>query len=284
MDKVRVLVVDDSPFSQRLIKDALASSHYEVCSFAGTGSEGMAQYRELRPAVVTMDLTLPDMDGLECCREILTIDPNAKVVVVSAMKDEAIITKGTAIGVKAFFQKPVKSDELLAGLHDILDAEDNNNADKDQYLKHFITAFKQNIIDMTGMDASDMTQIAGHKLESHGLAVIIGITGSRQGRFVLDVSMSVAEELSKKLLGTDTVTNEDVFNSIAELANIIAGHSVSQINNLLRDKEFELRLTPPSILIGESVAIINPKMASNTVTTQTIIGSLYMNVGFVGGK
>lgn len=284
MDKIRVLIVDDSPFSQRLIKDALADSKYEVCGCAGTGEDGISQYRTLRPVVVTMDLTLPDMDGLECCREILTIDPATKIVIVSAMKDEAIITRGTAIGVKAFFQKPVKSEELLAGLHHIIDAQQEEDADKQYFMEYFIAALKKNIADMTGMDIFAVKHSAGHKLISHGLAVIIGITGSQQGRFMLDVSMTVAKEFTKKLLGTESVSDEDVFNSIAEFANIIAGHSVSQINNLLRNQEFEIRLTPPSVLIGETIAIINPKMVSNTITAQMAIGSLYMNVGFVGGK
>jgi len=284
MNKIRVLIVDDSPFSQRLIKDALANSKYEVCGCAGTGGDGINQYRTLRPDVVTMDLTLPDMDGLECCREILTINPAIKIVVVSAMKDEAIITRGTAIGVKAFFQKPVKSEDLLSGLHNIIDAQQEGAADKEHFLEYFIAALKKNIVDMTGMDIIAMNHSAGPKSISHGLAVIIGITGSKQGRIMLDVSMSVAKEFANKLLGTDSVSDEDVINSIAEFANIIAGHSISQINNLLRDQEFEIRLTPPSILIGESVAVINPKMASNTITAQMDIGSLYMNVGFVGGK
>lgn len=284
MDKIRVLIVDDSPFSQRLIKDALADSKYEVCGCAGTGEDGISQYRTLRPEVVTMDLTLPDMDGLECCREILTIDPATKIVIVSAMKDEAIITRGTAIGVKAFFQKPVKSEELLAGLHHIIDAQQDEDVEKQYFMEYFIAALKKNIADMTGMDIFAVKHSAGHKLISHGLAVIIGITGSQQGRFMLDVSMTVAKEFAKKLLATESVSDEDVFNSIAEFANIIAGHSVSQINNLLRDQEFEIRLTPPSVLIGETIAIINPKMVSNTITAQMVIGSLYMNVGFVGGK
>ncbi|MDF2633532.1 MAG: response regulator receiver protein [Pelosinus sp.] len=284
MDKIRVLIVDDSPFSQKLLKDALAKSKYEVCGCAGTGSDGIRQYRELHPDLVTMDLTLPDMDGLECCHEILTIAPDTKIVIVSAMKDEAIINRGTAIGVKAFFQKPVKSEDLLAGLDHIIAAQQGDEADQQHFLEYFIAAFQKNIMDMTGISILSMDNSTSQALTSHGLAVIVGITGSQQGRIMLDLSMDVAKIFTKKLLGTDAVSEEDIFNSISEFTNIIAGHSVSQINNLLKDREYEIRLTPPSILIGESITIINPKMTSNTVIAQTVIGSLYMNVGFVGGK
>ncbi len=283
MNKIRVLIVDDSPFSQRLIKDALKESKYEVCGCAGTGNDGIRQYRELQPDLVTMDLTLPDMDGLECCRELLTIDPAVKIVVVSAMKDEAIINRGTAIGVKAFFQKPVKSEELLHGIERIIVLQGNEPGPQ-HFLEYFIAAFTRNIIDMTGIDVISIDQSTMQPVVSHGLGVIIGITGSQQGRIMLDVSMEVAQEFTKRLLRTDEVADEDVFNSIAEFTNIIAGHSISEINNELKAKEFEIRLTPPSIIIGESIAIINPKMTSNTVTAKTSIGSLHMNVGFVGGK
>ncbi|AJQ25391.1 response regulator [Pelosinus fermentans] len=283
MIKIRVLIVDDSPFSQRLIKDALKESKYEVCGCAGTGSDGIRQYRELQPDLVTMDLTLPDMDGLECCRELLTIDPAGKIVVVSAMKDEAIINRGTAIGVKAFFQKPVKSEALLLGFEQII-SQQGNEAGQQHFLEYFIAAFTKNIKDMTGMDVLSVDHSKIQTVVSHGLGVIIGITGSQQGRIMLDVSMDVAQEFTKKLLGTDVVADEDIFNSISEFTNIIAGHSISEINNVLKAKEFEIRLTPPSIIIGESIAIINPKMTSNTVTAKTAIGPLHMNVGFVGGK
>ncbi len=283
MNKIRVLIVDDSPFSQRLIKDALKESKYEVCGCAGTGNDGIRQYRELQPDLVTMDLTLPDMDGLECCRELLTIDPAGKIVVVSAMKDEAIINRGTAIGVKAFFQKPVKSEELLLGIEQII-MQQGNEAGQQHFLEYFTAAFTKNITDMTGMDVISIEHSTIQPVVSHGLGVIIGITGSQQGRIMLDVSMDVAQEFTKKLLRTDAAADEDVFNSISEFTNIIAGHSISEINNVLKAKEFEIRLTPPSIIIGESIAIINPKMTSNTVTAKTAIGSLHMNVGFVGGK
>lgn len=284
MDKIRVLIVDDSPFSQRLIKDALKHSRYKVCGCAGTGSDGISQYRELKPDLVTMDLTLPDMDGLECCREILTIHPNTKIVVISAMKDEAMINRGTAIGVKAFIQKPVRKENLLESFDHMIAAQQEEETDQKQFLKYFVAAFQRNIMDMAGVTIDSIEHSTSYALTSHGLAVIMGITGSRQGRIMVDVSMDVAQAFTKRLLETDHVADEDVFNSISEFTNIIAGHSISQINNVLKDKEFEIRLTPPSIIIGESIAIINPKLTSNTVIARTAIGLLYMNVGFVGGR
>ena len=66
MNPLRVLVVDDSPFSQKIMTGLLKKNGFDVCGYADTGGQGLEQYRELRPDVVTMDMTLPDMDGLEC--------------------------------------------------------------------------------------------------------------------------------------------------------------------------------------------------------------------------
>ena len=285
MKKIRVLVVDDSPFSQKIIENALKNSEYEVCGMADTGSEGIEKYRTCQPDIVAMDLTLPDINGLECCREILIFDPQAKIVIVSAMKDEGIINGGSSIGVRGFLQKPVRRDKLLAALHSALHNEQQSTDYQEQFVEYFRDAFEKNIIDMTGLNSEiTIVNTSGVKFNGHGLSIIIGITGTKQGRMILDVSSDIAEQVTKKILGIMTVTEEDVLNSIAEFANIIAGHGVSQINTICKGNDFELRVTPPSSFIGTSVVIINPKMDSNTVTAQTEIGPIYMNVGFVGGK
>lgn len=285
MAKVRVLVVDDSPFSQKMIEKALLNSNYEICGFAGTGSEGIEKYRTCNPDVVTMDLTLPDMDGLACSKEILIVDPHAKIIVVSAMKDEAVINSGTAIGVRRFLQKPIKSEKLISALNLVMHEETQAEDYQQELLQYFIKAFQTNLLDMVGLDSEAIvTPNTGLKFIGHGLAIIIGITGTRQGRMILDLSSSVAATVSAKVLEVSKASEEDILNSIAEFANIVAGNSVSEINNLFKGTEFELRITPPSVFIGKSLVIINPKMASSTVEAQTEIGELYMNVGFVGGE
>jgi len=285
MDKIRVLVVDDSPFSQKFIKNALENSNYEIVEYASTGNEGIEKYRACMPDVVTMDLTLPDIDGLACCREILIINPRAKIVIVSAMKDEAIINSGTAIGVRGFVQKPIKSDNLITALDLVLREDKQADDYQEQLLEYFIKSFEDNLADMVGVSSdTSVTHGTGVKFIGHGITVIIGITGTRQGRMTLDLSSDVAEKFTKKILGDEVIVEDDILNSIAEFANIIAGHSVSQINNVFQSNEFDIRLTPPSIFIGESLIVINSKMASSTVSAQTEIGALYMNVGFVGGE
>lgn len=285
MNKIRVLIVDDSPFSQKIIENALVNSKYEVCGFAGTGSEGIEKYRTCIPDLVTMDLTLPDMDGLTCCREILIVNPHAKIIVVSAMKDEALVNSGTAIGIRRFLQKPVKADKLIATLDRVWNEEKQAEDQQEQLLKYFINSLEKNLSEM--MEISCQTTVltsTGVKFISHGLAIIIGITGTRQGRIVLDISSEIADIFTKKMLGASLVSEEDTLNCLSEFANIVAGHSVSDINDLYKGNQFEIRITPPSVFIGQSLGIINPKMSSSTVRAETEIGQIYMNVGFVGGE
>ena len=291
MEKNRVLIVDDSPFSQRIIKDILTNAGFRVVACADTGHDGIEKFAELAPDIVTMDLTLPDMDGLDCSKEILAANPQAKIVIVSAMKDEAIIARGTANGVQAFLQKPVKKDVLVPTVKKILTITETQEPEapsedyQEQWLEFFNKAFISNLQDMAGLESKvDVIKNVGTKFISHGVAIIVGLTGSKQGRVIIDLTNEVALEFSKRILDSDDISDEDLLNCVAEYANIVAGHGVSQINNLYKEKEVEIRLTPPSILIGESLSIINPKLSSCTATADTEIGEVHLNVGFVRGK
>ena len=109
MGKLRVLVVDDSPFSQMVVKQALPADIFEICGVAETGREGVAMYRTLQPDAVTMDVNMPDMDGLTCSRKILDFDPEARILLLSSMRDEALVAQGKMIGISIFLQKPVNA-------------------------------------------------------------------------------------------------------------------------------------------------------------------------------
>ncbi len=286
MEKKKVLIVDDSPFSQRIIKDALKDSKFLVCAAADTGELAIEEFMAHRPDIVTMDMTLPDMDGLDCCCKIKKIDSEAKILVLSAMRDQKLIAKGQRLGVREFLQKPVKREELLSAMDKVLQEEGEGLCLVDrEWLGYFDAAFRKNIKDMAGLDAKISLQAdVGTKFISHGLVVIIGLTGTTQGRVIIDMDCEVAERFAAKMIGSDTANEEDQMNSIAEFANIIAGHGVSRINNINEKQDMDVRLTPPSILLGENLSIINPKLSSCTITAETSVGMVYMNVGFVRGR
>lgn len=283
MGKTSVLVVDDSPFSQTAISGLLKDSDFEVCYCAATGHDAIAKYRELQPDIVTMDYTLPDIDGLTCSHRILTINPGAPIVILSAMKDKKLIAKGAALGIRAFLQKPVEQAELLQTLHNISDMDKALTGWQDEYLQYFQAALMDNLKSMAHFETQIICERQeAYKFKAHGAAVILGITGTRQGRFILDVSQATLANLVRAMLAKNDISENDMLNSIAELANLIAGYGVSKINNM--HKEVEFRLTPPSILLGEALSVINQRVKSCTIVAKTTAGDIYLNVGFTGGQ
>ncbi|GAB6181418.1 response regulator [Desulfotomaculum defluvii] len=116
MAKLRLLIVDDSPFIHKNIKKALPADKFDICGVAQNGKEGLELFFSLNPDVVTMDITMPVMDGLEAAEAILARDKRARIIMLSAMGDEELIEKAKAIGVRAFLQKPFKADEMMTAI------------------------------------------------------------------------------------------------------------------------------------------------------------------------
>jgi two-component system, chemotaxis family, chemotaxis protein CheY len=109
----RVLVVDDAAFMRKVVSDALASGGHEVVGEAGNGTEAVARYQELSPELVTLDITMPEKDGLEALREIISLDPGARVLMCSALGQEAKVIESIQKGAKDFVVKPFQPAQLL---------------------------------------------------------------------------------------------------------------------------------------------------------------------------
>ena len=122
MSKIRVLIVDDSPFIHKAISRALANGDYEVCGIGSNGKEGAELYAKLEPDLVTMDITMPIMDGLDSARLIMKSDPTAKIIMLSAMGDEELMKSAKEIGIRVFLQKPFKSDEMMKAIAQVMGA------------------------------------------------------------------------------------------------------------------------------------------------------------------
>ena len=111
-----VLIVDDAAFMRISIKNMLTKNGYEVIGEAENGQVGVDLYKDLKPDIVTMDITMPEMSGLEALKEITKMDPSAKVVMVSAMGQEAMVREAIVSGAKGFIVKPFKEDGIIAAL------------------------------------------------------------------------------------------------------------------------------------------------------------------------
>lgn len=109
----RVLVVDDAAFMRVSIKNMLTKHGYEVAGEAENGVVAVQKYAELQPDIVTMDITMPEKDGLQALKEILAAHPGANVIMVSAMGQESMVREAIISGAKGFIVKPFKEDVIV---------------------------------------------------------------------------------------------------------------------------------------------------------------------------
>lgn len=118
--KYRVMIVDDSMVVYSGMKRQLADSEFEIAGYCRSGEEALAQYESIKPDLVTMDIVMPGMDGLETSRELLERWPDAQVLVVSSLAYDETITIAKSVGAKGFLFKPFDKEALLDGLRQAL--------------------------------------------------------------------------------------------------------------------------------------------------------------------
>jgi len=116
----RVLVCDDAIFMRTMISDILSGAGYEVVGEAETGLQAIERYRALNPDLVTMDIVMPDMGGIDAVREIVKQDPNAKILMCSAMGQQALVVEAIQAGAKDFVVKPFQPSRVLEAVQRVL--------------------------------------------------------------------------------------------------------------------------------------------------------------------
>lgn len=112
----KVLIVDDAAFMRMMIKDILTKNGFEVVGEAENGAKAVEKFQELRPDLTTMDITMPEMDGITAVKQIKKIDPNAKVIMCSAMGQQAMVIEAIQSGARDFIVKPFQPDRVLEAL------------------------------------------------------------------------------------------------------------------------------------------------------------------------
>ena len=112
----RVLIVDDAAFMRMMVKDILSKNGYEIVGEAENGMKALEKYQELKPDLVTMDITMPEMDGITAVKEIKKVDPAAKVVMCSAMGQQAMVIEALQAGARDFIVKPFQADRGLEAI------------------------------------------------------------------------------------------------------------------------------------------------------------------------
>ncbi|WP_227767194.1 response regulator [Zhaonella formicivorans] len=116
----RILVVDDAAFMRMMIKDILTKHGYEVVGEAENGQKAVQLYKELKPDLVTMDITMPEMDGIAAVREIKKLDSGAKVIMCSAMGQQMMVMEAIQAGARDFIVKPFQQERVIQAIEKAL--------------------------------------------------------------------------------------------------------------------------------------------------------------------
>ncbi|WP_129408205.1 response regulator [Marinitoga lauensis] len=116
---LKVLIVDDAAFMRMLLKDIITKAGMEVVGEAANGQDAIQKYNELKPDVVTMDITMPVMDGIQAIKEIKKQDPAAKIIVCSAMGQQAMVIEAIQAGAKDFIVKPFQANRVIEAIQKV---------------------------------------------------------------------------------------------------------------------------------------------------------------------
>lgn len=116
----KILIVDDAAFMRMMLKDIFTKAGHEIVAEAGNGNEAAEKYIEFHPDLVTMDITMPDYDGLEGLSKIMETNPNAKVVMCSAMGQQAMVLDAVKRGAKDFIVKPFQAEKVITSINNVL--------------------------------------------------------------------------------------------------------------------------------------------------------------------
>ena len=115
-----ILICDDAAFMRMMIKDILTKNGYNVAAEAENGLKAVEKYKEVSPDLVLMDITMPEMDGIQALKEIRKADAGAKVIMCSAMGQQAMVIESIQAGAKDFFVKPFQAERVLEAVKKVV--------------------------------------------------------------------------------------------------------------------------------------------------------------------
>ena len=115
-----ILICDDAAFMRMMIKDILTKNGYNIAGEAENGAKAVEKYSELKPDLVLMDITMPEMDGIEALTQIKAADPNASVIMCSAMGQQAMVIESIQSGAKDFIVKPFQADRVIEAVQKVV--------------------------------------------------------------------------------------------------------------------------------------------------------------------
>ncbi|MCY6484113.1 response regulator [Clostridium aestuarii] len=283
MRNTRIVIVDDSLFSISILQDILEEKGFEVIGQASSLEETIEVVKDKKPDLVTMDMTIPGTDGLECTRAIHEIDGNIKVVIVSSMMDDEIVKKAKENKASGYVQKPVDPEEINTVIKSVMAGEELFDELEKIYFDVFKESFSNNLNKLTKTTPSYAGEVRLNNTEkSRGISVVVGIIGKYSGRMIFDLSYETAKKMATVALKREVKDIKECLAMSGEFANIVAGNACSILNR--KNKVLGLRVAPPTIFHGKSLNISKTTLDTISVAAKTQFGEMYLNVGFKRGE
>lgn len=121
--KTRILIVDDAAFMRAMLKDIFVNMNYEVVAEGKNGLEAVHLYKRYKPDLVTLDITMPEMDGIDALKEIIRFDRHAKVIMCSAMGQQKLVVDSIQAGAKDFLVKPFNKDRIATAIESVISSK-----------------------------------------------------------------------------------------------------------------------------------------------------------------
>ncbi|MDI6601743.1 MAG: response regulator [Thermoanaerobacteraceae bacterium] len=115
-----IMIVDDAAFMRMMIRDILTKNGYTVVGEADNGATALDKFQELNPDLVIMDITMPEVDGIQAVKEIRKVDPNAKIIMCSAMGQQAMVIEAIQAGARDFIVKPFQAERVIEAVKKII--------------------------------------------------------------------------------------------------------------------------------------------------------------------
>ncbi|MCL2203085.1 MAG: response regulator [Defluviitaleaceae bacterium] len=286
MNSYSVMIVDDSPFTVAIIRDILERHGHQVVGVAETLDEVNEVVRATMPDLVTMDITLPGTDGLECTRAIHQFNPMITVIAISSMKDDDIVSEAIRHNISAYIQKPLDEDEFIDTINKAMSTDDLFEVVDAEYFGVIKEAFQKGIHSMTKTNPAFKEEFeCDETILSEGVTSVINIIGKYPGRMLFSLSKATAAGLAVSILKREPREGE-INNLLMELTNIVSGHAVSRLNATInkRNRSYNLRLSPPSIFVGQDMQVFPPGFKTQSALIETVFGDIILNAGFKKGE
>jgi len=280
MKKIRVMIVDDSSFSTAVLKKMIVKNGFEVVGVALNVKEAIALAKELKPDLITMDMTLPDGDGIECSKAIIGNEKSAKIIAISSMMDKEIMKRAKQVGIKAYIQKPIDEDELDSAIERLFAGDELYEI----LNKNFAEAFKEAMFNYLKRSLGGDVRFEEMKCDnisskkSFGISVAVGIIGRHSGRFIVDMSENMAVKITKLLSFGESISVDEAIMFLSEFANIISGNACSLLNGV--NQSLGLRVSPPMVFHGKDLTVSIAGVESRSFAIKTDLGDIFMNIGF----